>query len=230
MINFALVFCFIVEKFVLRFEIMRTVSQMTLKEIAMMQVNQRLILQGISWEFYEQLLKEYQSSNALHFAFDNGTLEIEVPLGKHEVPITLLSDLISTICVEKDINVKKFGSTTFRQRAKAKGVEPDSCFYIQNESKVRGLLNLDLSKNPPPDLVIEVDVTSPSLNKMTIYASLGVSEVWLYKGEKVEFFKLVGEKYQKVKYSISLPILSVDSISTGNRDSSRHKFLTSIKS
>lgn len=187
---------------------MQTVSQMTLQELVTMQVNQKLIMQGIGWDFYEQLLKDFEGSNALHFAFDNGILEVKVPLGKHEVPIRLLADLISTICVEKEINVKNFGSTTFRKRAKAKGIEPDTAFYIQNEAKVRGLLNLDLSRNPPPDLAIEVDVTSPSLDKFPIYAGLGIAEIWLYKGEKVEFFKLVGEKYQKVDYSVALPILS----------------------
>jgi len=174
----------------------------------MMQVNQRLILQGISWDFYEQLLNEFKSSNALHFAYDNGTLEVEVPLGKHEIPIRLLADLVSNICVEKDIEVRNVGSTTFRKRAKAKGIEPDTAFYIQNAARVSGLLDLDLTKDPPPDLAIEVDVTSPSLNKMPIYAGLKISEIWLYKGKKVEFLKLVGEQYVPVKHSIALPFLT----------------------
>ena len=187
---------------------MESISQMTLKEVAMLQVNQRLILQGISWDFYEQLLNEFESSNALHFAYDNGILEVEVPLGKHEIPIRLLADLVSNLCVEKDIEVRNVGSTTFRKRAKAKGIEPDTAFYIQNAARVSGLLDLDLSKNPFPDLAIEVDVTSPSLNKMPIYAGLGISEIWLYKGKNVEFLQLIGEKYVPIKSSIALPFLS----------------------
>lgn len=187
---------------------MQNISQMTLKEVAMLQVNQRLILQGISWEFYEQLLKDFENSNALHFAYDNGTLEVEVPRAEHEVPIRILADLVTNLCVEKDIGVRNFGSTTLRKRAKAKGIEPDTAFYIKNEQQVRGLLNLDLSKDPPPDLAIEVDVTSPSLNKMPIYAGLGISEIWLYKGKKVAFLQLVGEKYQPIENSIALPFLS----------------------
>jgi Uma2 family endonuclease len=189
---------------------MESISQMTLKEVAMMQVNQRLILQGISWDFYEQLLDEFKSSNALHFAYDNGTLEVEVPLGKHEIPIRLLADLVSNLCVEKDIEVRNVGSTTFRKRAKAKGIEPDTAFYIQNAARVSGLLDLDLIKDPPPDLAIEVDITSPSLNKMPIYAGLKISEIWLYKGKKVEFLKLVGEKYVPIKNSIALPFLTTE--------------------
>lgn len=187
---------------------MERISQMTLQEVASMQVNQRLILQGISWNFYEQLLDEFKDSNALHFAYNNGTLEVEVPLLKHERPTEVLRDLITQICVEKEIDFLNAGKTTFRRQVKAKGVEPDSCFYIQNEAKLRGKLDINLAHDPPPDLVIEVDVTSPSLDKLPIYAALGVPEVWLYKGEKVEFLKLVGAKYQKVKNSIALPFLS----------------------
>jgi Uma2 family endonuclease len=193
-----------------------------LKEVAMLQVNQRLTLQGISWDFYEQLLDEFKDSNALHFAYDKGTLEVEVPLGKHEIPIRILADLVSTLCVEKNIEVRNVGSTTFRKRAKAKGIEPDTAFYIQNEAQVRGLLDLDLSKDPPPDLAIEVDVTSPTLNKLPIYAALGIAEVWLYKGKNIEFLKLVREKYEPIKNSIALPFLTSEKASeflqTGIRD------------
>lgn len=187
---------------------MQGVTSLSLKEFAMLSINQKLILQGVDWNLYERILDDYKDSNALHFAYDNGFLEVEVPLFKHERPTELLRDLVTNICIEKDINLLNAGKTTFRKRSKAKGVEPDSCFYIKNEEKVRGLLDLDLSQDPPPDLVIEVDVTSPSLNKMPIYAALGVGEVWLYKGKKVEFFKLIGEKYQPIKNSLALPFLS----------------------
>ena len=186
---------------------MQSVSQMTLKEVAMSAINQKLILQGISWEFYEEILEEYKDSNALHFAYDDGFLEVEVPLAKHEIPIGILSDLVTTICVESEIDFRNVGSTTFRKRAKTKGCEPDTAFYIQNENQIRGLIEIDLKQDPPPDLVIEVDVTSPSLNKMPIYAALGVSEVWLYKGEKVIFYKLYSEFYQETSNSVALPFL-----------------------
>ena len=187
---------------------MQNITQLSLRDIAGLTVNQKLILQGIDWDLYEKILDEFKESNGLHFAYDDGFLEVEVPLAKHEIPIRLLSDLISIICVEKDIDVKNFGSTTFRKRAKAKGCEPDTAFYIQNEQFVRGKNDIDLSKDPPPDLVIEVDVTSPSLNKLPIYAALGIAEIWIYKGKNVEFLKLVGEDYCKINYSIALPMLS----------------------
>jgi len=187
---------------------MESVIAPSLKEMAQAAINQKLILQGVSWDFYERILKEFADSNALHFAYDDGFLEVEVPLFEHESANRILQNLVTTICVEKEIEVINAGSTTFRKRAKAKGVEPDTCFYIQNEAKIRGKLDIDLAHDPPPDLVIEVDVTSPSLNKMPIYAALGVGEVWLYKGEKVEFYKLYGEFYQQISNSLAFPFLS----------------------
>jgi Uma2 family endonuclease len=187
---------------------MQSVLNPSLKEMAQAAINQKLILQGVGWDFYERVLEEFVGSNGIHFAYDDGFLEVEVPLLKHEVPIRLLSDLVSTICVELRISVRNVGSTTFRKRAKSKGCEPDTAFYIQNVNKIRGLEEIDLSKNPPPDLVIDVDVTSPSLNKFPIYAALGVPEIWIYKGEKVEFYKLYGEFYQEIDTSAAFSILS----------------------
>jgi len=187
---------------------METVLNPSLKEMAQAAINQKLILQGVGWDFYERILEEYAESNGLHFAYDDGFLEIEVPLFEHESANAILQNLVTTICVEKDINFVNAGSTTFRKRAKAKGVEPDTCFYIQKEAKIRGKSDIDLETDPPPDLVIEVDVTSPSLNKMPIYAALGVPEVWLYKGERLEFYKLYGDFYQETPNSTFFPMLS----------------------
>ncbi len=189
---------------------MESVLNPSLKELASMAINQKLIMQGVGWDFYEQILAEYTDSNALHFAYDDGILEIEMPKYDHEKVNRCLSRLIEYICLELDMDFANAGSTTFRQEKKTKGCEPDTAFYLANADSVRNLDNIDLSVDPPPDLVIEVDVTSPSLDKMPIYAALGVPEVWLFKNEKVEFFQLVGKSYRKVENSISLPILSVE--------------------
>ncbi len=193
---------------------MESVLDLSLKDAAMLAVNQKLILHSIGWDFYEQVLEQYQDSNEVHFAYDDGFLEVEVPLFEHERPGEILRDLIANICNEREIDYVSAGSTTFRQRAKAKGCEPDASFYIQNESRVRDLKSLNLTQDPPPDLVIEVDVTSPSLNKMPIYAALGVPEVWLYKGEKVVFFKLYGGVYQETSNSPAMPFLDNQTVNT----------------
>ena len=186
---------------------MATVFNPTLQEIALAAVNQKVLLQGVGWDFYEQVLAEYAESNALHFAYDNGTLEVKVPVWEHEVPSKILSHLVTHICNELEIDVRNFGSTTFRRHAKAKGCDPDGCFYIQHEPQMRRVLELDLRHDPPPDLVIEVDVTSPSLNKLPIYAALGVPEIWLYRGERVTFHRLTGDTYEEMTHSLALPAL-----------------------
>lgn len=187
---------------------MSTVLDLSLKEIALASIDQKVVLSGIGWDWYEEILAEYADSNALHFAYDNGFLEVEVPTLKHEKPNALLADVVKAVCYELEIDFVDVGQTTFRKKSKTKGVEPDTGFYIQNEAEIRGKMEIDLQFDPAPDLVIEVDLTSPSLDKMPIYAALGVPEVWLYKGERVEFYQLAGDVYQKFENSIALPILS----------------------
>lgn len=186
---------------------MESVLDLSLKDAALLAVNQKIILQNVGWDFYERVLRQYQDSNEVHFAYDDGFLEVEVPLAKHERANRILQDLVAAICVEKNLGVRNFGSTTFRKALKTKGCEPDTAFYIQNEKQIRGIDEIDLSVNPPPDLVIEIDVTSPSLNKLPIYAALGVPEVWLYKGTKIIFYKLYGGSYEETADSLALPIL-----------------------
>ena len=187
---------------------MESVLNPSLKELTSMAINQKLIMQGIGWDFYEQILADYTNSNALHFAYNDGILEVEMPKFDHEKVNRCLSRLIEYICLELNLDFANAGSTTFRQQKKTKGCEPDTAFHLANAKSVRNLETIDLGSDPPPDLVIEVDITSPSLDKLPIYAALGVPEVWLYKGKEVEFFQLVGESYRKVKNSISIQILS----------------------
>lgn len=186
---------------------MESVLNPSLKEMAQAAINQKLILQGVGWDFYERILAEFADSNGLHFAYDDGFLEVKVPLAKHERPNRILQDLVSTICVEKNLGVRNFGSTTFRKSLKSKGCEPDTAFYIQSERQIRGVNEIDLDKNPPPDLVIEIDITSPSLNKLPIYAALGVPEVWIYNGKNIIFYKLFGRYYEQTSNSVALPFL-----------------------
>lgn len=186
---------------------MESVLDLSLKDAAMMAVNQKLILQRVGWDVYERVLLQYRDSNEVHFAYDDGFLEVEVPLFKHETANSILQNLVTIICNEKGINFVNAGSTTFREKAKAKGCEPDTAFYIQNEHRIRGVQELDLRHDPPPDLVIEVDITSPSLNKMPIYSALNVTEVWLYKGDRVVFYTLIDGNYAEAYNSIAFPFI-----------------------
>lgn len=113
---------------------------------------------------------------------------------------------------EIDIEAEDLGSTTFRREDLQRGFEPDSCFYIQNEERVWGKTRIDLTVNPPPDLIVEIDMSSPSLDKFSIYARLGVPEVWRYDGNRLTIFELRGEEYAEAAGSNALPPLTSNAL------------------
>ncbi|MBA2511375.1 MAG: Uma2 family endonuclease, partial [Rubrobacteraceae bacterium] len=109
---------------------------------------------------------------------------------------------------EMGVEAEDLGSTTFRREDLKRGFEPDSCFYIENEGLIYGKDRVDLSVDPPPDLVIEIDITSPSISKLPIYAQMGVPEVWRYDGEHLTMWKLEGSRYTEITESLALPSLT----------------------
>lgn len=169
------------------------------------QSDQRLILHGISWATYEQLLTNFEDSHAAHFAYDQGELEIMVLSLEHERLKHTLATLVEILAEELNIDVDGVGSTTFHRQDLAKGFEPDACFYIQQAEQVAGKKRIDLTQDPPPDLVIEIDITSPSLNKLPIYAQIGVPEVWRYDGQTLSVLKREDQTYALVEASEGLP-------------------------
>jgi Uma2 family endonuclease len=172
------------------------------------EVVQRVILHGVSWETYERLLADFQDRHAAHFAYDRGALEIMVLSFKHETFNRTLATLVEIVAEEMQGDVINAGSTTFRRADLSKGFEPDTCFYIQNVEHVRGKDGIDLTVDPPPDLVIEIDITSPSLNKFPIFAAMGISEVWRYDGKTVTIFTLEKGEYRTQEASVVLPDLT----------------------
>jgi Uma2 family endonuclease len=176
--------------------------------VASPEAGQRVILHGISWETYEQLLSDFQDSHAAHFTYDRGALEIMVLSFKHETVNRTLAQLVSVIAEKMQVDIINAGSTTFKRRDLARGFEPDSCFYIQNEGRISGKAEIALDTDPPPDLIIEIDITSPSLNTFPVYAHIGVPEVWRYDGTRVTFFILAGEDYETAQESRALPVLT----------------------
>jgi Uma2 family endonuclease len=155
----------------------------------------RVILHNTSWETYERLMKERGESRVPRFAYDRGELEIMSPSPEHEAFNRSIALLVEFMAAELGVDVYDLGSTTFRREDLERGFEPDSCFYIENEERVRGKAQIDLSVDPPPDLVIEIDITSPSFNKLPIYAQMGVPEVWRYDGERLRILVLEGSDY-----------------------------------
>ncbi|MEC4803913.1 MAG: Uma2 family endonuclease [Jaaginema sp. PMC 1079.18] len=169
----------------------------------------RVILHNINWQQFENLLVNLGQSRAARFAYDNGTLEIMTPLPEHEYYKEAIGDIIKEIADVLERDYESLGSTTWKREIKQAGVEPDNCFYFQNEAKIRGKLEFDLSEDPPPDLVLEIDLTSKSLSRFPIYARLGVPEIWCYDSGELKIYQLQYEEYIEVETSSIFPTLSL---------------------
>jgi Uma2 family endonuclease len=171
-------------------------------------------LNNISWETFNHLLEEMGDQRNQLLTYYLGTLEILSPLGEHENDNRFVESLISVITDELNLNLKKFGSLTLKLDLIKQAVEPDSCYYLKKEPLVRNKQNIDLTIDPPPDLVLEIDITSGSLNKLPIYANLKIPEVWRFNGKKVRVFLLEEDKneYQENNQSLNFPWLDLTMI------------------
>ena len=174
---------------------------------------QRTVLHNISWETFETLLKETGEDRGSRFAYDGSTLEIMTPLFEHENPKCNFHNFIIALAEELNIEIKSAGSTTLKRKIVRKGIEPDNCYYIQNELAVRGIETLDLRNSPSPDLAIEIDITNTSVDKFDIYSALGVGELWRYDGNNLKFYQLVEGEYAECEFSIAFALVSVKDIS-----------------
>lgn len=172
------------------------------------QATRRVVLEGVSWDTYERLLGDFVDRHTAHFSYDQGKLEIMVLSARHEQLNRTLSLLVEVLAEELGIDVENLGSTTFKRSDMRRGFEPDSCFYILDPQSVRGRETIELGKDPAPDLVLEIDLSRPSLNKLPIYASLGVREVWRCDGTDVIFYGLRESQYETVRESAFFPGLS----------------------
>lgn len=174
---------------------------------------QRTVLHNISWETFEALLAETGEDRGSRFAYEDGTLEIMTPLFEHENPKSNFGNFIIALAEELEIEVRSAGSTTLKRRIAKRGIEPDNCYYIQNELAIRGRETLNLETDPSPDLAIEIDITSSSVNKLGIYSALGIAELWRYNGQDLKFYQLREGQYVECEFSIAFPIVSVSDIS-----------------
>lgn len=173
----------------------------------------RVVLHDISWEQFEKLLVDLGDHRAARVAYDNGTLEIMTPLPEHEYFKEVIGTAVQDIAEELEIDYESYGSTTWRKRIKMAGVEPDNCFYFQNEAAVRGRLDLDLSQgDPPPDLALEIDITSKSLDRFPIYARLEVPELWCYDNGELKIYHLHNREYLEAVESLAFPRLPIQEL------------------
>lgn len=170
----------------------------------------RVVLRGVSFATYRGLRDDLdRAGDRTRLTFDRGILEIMSPLYRHDRDARSLLFLVEAVAKGLDLDFEAGGATTFKREDLDRGLEPDECFYIANEPRIRGRETLDLAFDPPPDLAIEVDVSRSSLDKLAIYAALGVPEVWRMEGEAVEFFGLGPDRaYRPIEASLSFPQLA----------------------
>ncbi|NCJ05320.1 Uma2 family endonuclease [Synechococcales cyanobacterium C] len=173
--------------------------------------NSSLTLHGLSWSTFKRLIEEVGDHRTWRITYVPGALEVRMPLEEHEEPKRLLEDFVTTMVDELGIELRSLGSLTLERAELSRAVEPDSCFYIQNELRVRGR-KIHLPEDPPPDLVIESDYTHSSLNRLGIYAMLGVPELWRYSQKTFQVYLLVEGQYQLSDQSLAFPCLPVASI------------------
>lgn len=164
---------------------------------------QRLLLHDVSWAELEAILEELGEHRSARIAYDNGLLEIMAPLPEHEDDKEIIGDLVKAFLEELDIEFRTLGSTTFKHRGMLKAIEPDQCFYIQNEPAIRGKKRLDLAVDPPPDLALEIDITSRTHPET--YAALGVAELWRQGAGQLRIYQLQGDRYLEVEESSLFP-------------------------
>jgi Uma2 family endonuclease len=168
---------------------------------------QHFVMEDASWELYEQLLRDI-GNRAIRINYDSGRLEVMTLLPEHEDPKRIIGRLVRELSYELNVEVKSLGSTTFRRRDLARGLEPDECYYFKHEKKMRGRKRLNLKKDPPPELVVEIDVTHRSIDRQPIYAALGVPEIWRWDGTNLQCLALVGAAYRLRTKSLAFPSLA----------------------
>ncbi|MHC0062250.1 Uma2 family endonuclease [Nostoc sp. UIC 10890] len=178
----------------------------------LLQPTEIIHLSGISWQTYEKLLTELSASRRLRLTYNQGTLEIMVPSPEHERYKKVLGRFVETLGEELDVRIDPLGSTTFK-RPELSGAEPDECFYIENINIIRGKKRINLQQDPPPDLVVEIDITSSSKNRFEVYADMGVPEIWRYDGNFFSINILQKQKYISVERSLAFPNLPLTEIS-----------------
>jgi Uma2 family endonuclease len=163
---------------------------------------------GISWDEYEELLEAVGEASGLRISYDEGRLQIMTLSHRHERYSTLIERIVDRVSGFLRIKVLFYGSATMKKARKQKGVEPDACFYVQNATLVGTKDEIDFNVDPPPDVVVEVDLHHESLSKFPIYAALGVPEVWRYDGDSLTIHQLHDEQYVASEASLSLPMLT----------------------
>lgn len=167
-----------------------------------------LIQHDVSWNDYEELLDAVGEASGLRICYDEGTLQVMSPSSKHEYVTKLIERLVDRISMRQRIKVLFYGSATLKKQSEQKGAEPDACFYVQTADAVGKKDQIDFNTDPPPDVVLEIDIHHESISKFPIYAAFGVPELWRYDGETLTIYHLRDGQYVVADVSRALPIFT----------------------
>jgi Uma2 family endonuclease len=172
-----------------------------------------LCFDDVPWEDYENLLADLGEGYAVRIFYDNGGMEVMAPASTHERPKSIIHTLVTALRDELDTDIESLGSTTLKKEMRAAGAEPDDCFYIQNAALVIGREDLNLTNDPAPDLVVEIDRTSSSLDRFAIYAALGVPEIWRLARRRLSIHLLVENEYEETPVGRAFPFITAQALS-----------------
>jgi Uma2 family endonuclease len=172
----------------------------------------RFVLDDVGWQGYETLLN-LVGNRPIRLTYDRGNVELLSPLLVHERYRSLLARVVEVVTKELNIRMVAAGSTTLRAELLDRGLEPDACFYIASADRLRGTDRIDLSVVPPPDLVIEIEIARSVLQRLGIYAALGVPEIWRFDGERLCVLVLQADGlYAESDRSASFPFLPLGEV------------------
>jgi Uma2 family endonuclease len=170
--------------------------------------DERVVLHHVAWDTYERLLADDAERRVPRMTYDQGVLELVTPSMPHEEDADTIADVVKTVATGLGIPIRSVASTTFRRKDLERGFEADASFYIQHEERIRGLREVDLSVDPPPDLVLEMEMSRSALDKLVLFASMGIPEVWRSDGERITIYVLDQDRYRESSTSSVLPALT----------------------
>ncbi|MEO0540238.1 MAG: Uma2 family endonuclease [Cyanobacteria bacterium P01_A01_bin.105] len=153
-----------------------------------------MVFRSLDWAAFKQIQSLLSSKTNARFTYDSGVLEITMPLEVHERFARLIELFVRILVMETGQKMKTMGSTTLDREELLKSAEPDDCYYIQNYSFVADH-EVDLQQDPPPDLVVEVDITHTDINKVRLYAAIGIPEFWRFNGREWRILCLQENEY-----------------------------------
>lgn len=167
------------------------------------------IFHNVTWDEYEELLEQVgETRHGLRISYNDGTLKVVSLSPEHEKYVSFINSLVVHIRLRFRMNILFFGSATMRKKKKSKGNEPDACFYVQTAAVLGNRIKLDFTVDPPPDVVVEVDIHHDSTGNDPIYAALGVPEIWRYDGWKATILHLQEDGYVEAETSDALPMIT----------------------